>query len=123
MQELLALPGRRDVLRITVFVTQPGNRGEVRSLSERVRLLPGRPEWGGVVGGVVGGFGVGAVGGVEKGVGLGVGVGEGVGAVGVLVCGPGGMGDEVRGVVRGGLWRGGDGVGREVDFLEEGFGW
>ena len=123
MQELLALPGRREVLRITVFVTRPGDRKEVRSLSERVRLLPGRPEWGVVVGDVVGR-------GPEKGGGGfrgedGVGMGSGVGAVGVLCCGPGGLVDEVRGVVREGLWRGGDdgGVGREVDFLEMGFGW
>lgn len=40
-----------------------------------------------------------------------------VGAMGVGVCGPGGLADEVRDAVRGVVGRG------EVDFLETGFGW
>lgn len=41
----------------------------------------------------------------------------GLGAVGVGVCGPGGLRDGVRGSVRGWCGR------RNVDFWEEGFGW
>lgn len=40
-----------------------------------------------------------------------------VGAMAVCVCGPGGLGDDVRAAVR---RRQG---GRNVDFVEEGFGW
>lgn len=46
-----------------------------------------------------------------------------VGAMGVGVCGPGGLGDEVRGAVRRVLAGGGGGGGGNVDFWEEGFGW
>ncbi len=35
----------------------------------------------------------------------------------VSVCGPGALGDDVRGAVRRGMG------GRNMDFLEEGFGW
>lgn len=42
---------------------------------------------------------------------------ERVGAMGVGVCGPGGLGDDVRDAVRRRQ------VGRNIDFLEEGFGW
>lgn len=42
---------------------------------------------------------------------------EQVGAMAVCVCGPGGLGDDVRAAVR---RRQG---GRSVDFFEEGFGW
>ncbi len=40
-----------------------------------------------------------------------------VGAMAVSVCGPGQLADDVRGAVRRGMG------GRNVDFLEEGFGW
>ncbi len=42
---------------------------------------------------------------------------EQVGAMGVSVCGPGGLGDDVRRAVRRR-----QGV-RNVDFLDQGFGW
>ena len=42
---------------------------------------------------------------------------EGIGAVGIGVCGPGGLMDDVRKAVRKRVG------GRNADFWEEGFGW
>ena len=96
MTEILGLPGRREVLRIQLWVTRPRSSREVSSPSATVQMFPGRPNVGTV---------------------LEMEVQARVGAMGVGVCGPGGLADEVRGAVRGVVGRG------EVEFLETGFGW
>lgn len=96
MTALLAMPGRRDVLRIQLFVTRPLCAKEMHSPSSTVQMFPGKPDVDALVE-------------MES-------RGQ-VGAMGVCVCGPGGLGDDVRAAVR---RRQG---GRNVDFLEEGFGW
>ena len=101
MDEIFAMPNRKLVLRVELYVTRPRSRREVVSRSETVRMFPGRCEPGLVVGRVMR---------------------ERKGAVAVTVCGPGAFGDEVRAAVRGqGL--GGEGKGGTVDFVEEGFSW
>lgn len=96
MSTILAMPHRRDVLRIQLFVTRPRDGREVRSPSATVSMCPGKPNVEALVGREIAG---------------------GLGAVGVGVCGPGGLRDGVRGAVRGWCGR------RNVDFWEEGFGW
>ncbi|KAI4145606.1 MAG: hypothetical protein LQ340_006223, partial [Diploschistes diacapsis] len=49
MDELLALPSRRDVLRIQLFITKPKGPRDVASASERVQVFPGRPKPGVIV--------------------------------------------------------------------------
>lgn len=90
------MPQRREVLRIQLWVTRPRSSKEVCSPSATVQMFPGRPNVGTVLDKEMEGR---------------------IGAMGVGVCGPGGLGDEVRRVVRGAVQRG------EVDFLETGFGW
>jgi predicted ferric reductase len=97
MAEVLAMPGRREVVRILLFVTRPRSAREIKSPSETVRMFPGRPDVKALVAREVD---------------------AAIGAVGVGVCGPGGMGDDVRLAVR----RSG-GVNRSVDLIEECFGW
>ena len=96
MTTILAMPGRRDVLRIQVFVTRPGSAREIHSPSATVQMFPGRPNVDKLV---------------ER-----ESMGQ-VGAMAVGVCGPGGLGGDVRAAVRRV-----QGV-RNVDFSEEGFGW
>lgn len=96
MTTILSMPGRRDVLRIQLFVTRPRSAKEIHSPSSTVQMFPGKPNVDALVG-------------MES--------REQVGAMGVSVCGPGGLGDDVRSAVR---RRQGS---RNVDFLEEGFGW
>ena len=96
MTTILSMPGRRDVLRIQLFVTRPRSAKEIHSPSSTVQMFPGKPNVDALVG-------------MES--------REQVGAMGVSVCGPGGLGDDVRSAVR---RRQGSG---NVDFLEEGFGW
>ena len=96
MTEILAMPNRRDVLRIQLWVTRPRSSKEVSSPSATVQMFPGRPNVRTIVD-------------ME--------MESRIGAMGVGVCGPGGLGDEVRAAVRGVLGRG------EVEFLETGFGW
>jgi len=96
MTQLLAMEGRRSRLRIDIFVTRPRRKDEVRSPSETVRMFAGRPNVDAIVQRECR---------------------EGVGAVGVAVCGPGGLGDEVRKSVRGAS------TDFEVDLIEESFSW
>lgn len=90
------MPGRRDVLRIQLFVTRPRSTKEIHSPSATVQMFPGKPNVDTLVG-------------ME--------CEEQVGAMGVSVCGPGGLGDDVRNAVRRRQGR------REIEFLEESFGW
>ncbi|KAF2204008.1 hypothetical protein GQ43DRAFT_218372 [Delitschia confertaspora ATCC 74209] len=95
MDDVLRMEGRREVLRIMMFVTRPkaGLPGW-RSASETVTMLPGRPNVGEIV---------------EKE------VRDRIGAMAVTVCGSGGFADGVRAAAR---KRVQDGV---VDFVEEAF--
>ncbi|MCJ1409722.1 hypothetical protein MMC19_003805 [Ptychographa xylographoides] len=96
MDEVLALPGRREVLNLLLFVTKPKSAHEVRSGSEMVKMFPGRPKPYWLVKDVWD---------------------SRVGAMTVGVCGPGALADDVRAAVRqlpdGGV----------VDFWEEAFTW
>jgi predicted ferric reductase len=100
MDEVLAMPGRRQVLKIMLFVTKPKSPREVVSPSNTVLMFPGRCSPGVLVKDEVQGR---------------------VGAMGVTVCGPGAFADEVRQAVRteGLSGRGG----ASVDFIEEAFTW
>lgn len=96
MTTILAMPKRRDVLRIQLFVTRPRSSKEIHSPSSTVQMFPGRPNVDALVE-------------MES--------REQTGAMGVSVCGPAGMLDDVRWAVRRR-----QGV-RNIDFLAEGFGW
>ena len=95
------MPGRRHILKIQLYITSPQDmhsNKELPSLSSTVQMFPGcKPNVDNLV---------------EREVMTGQ-----VGAMGVYVCGPGGLADDVRRAVRKM-----QGV-RNVDFLEEGFGW
>jgi hypothetical protein len=97
MHEILGIEGRRDVLRVLLYVTQAGLSQSINSPSETVRMSRGRPDVQSLV---------------RK---------EAeykLGCIGVSVCAGGGLADEVRRVSRVML---DDGV--NLDFIEEGFGW
>ena len=96
MTTILSMPGRRDVLRIQLFVTRPRSTKEIHSPSSTVQMFPGKPNVDALV---------------EMDCGL------AGGAWGVAAGGPGGLGDDVRAAVR---RRQGS---RNVDFWDEGFGW
>ena len=96
MDEILALPARRALLKIMVFVTRPRSAREVQSASARVLMFPGRPQPAVIV---------------EKE------FRERVGAMCVRVCGPGALADDVRAATRNVVDLG------KVDFWEESFTW
>jgi predicted ferric reductase len=100
MDEVLAMPGRREVLKIMLFVTKPRSPREVVSPSNTVLMFPGRCSPRVLVKDEVQGR---------------------VGAMAVTVCGPGAFADEVRQAVReeGLSGRGG----ACIDFVEEAFTW
>lgn len=96
MTEILAMERRREVLGIKLFITRPRNKKEVVSPSSTVQMFPGRPCVETLVGRETEGM---------------------VGAMGVSVCGTGGLSDEVRRAVRRRqTWC-------NVDFVEESFTW
>jgi predicted ferric reductase len=94
MDQILRMDGRRDVLRIQLFVTKPRHRGEVISNSGAVQMLPGRCNPVTIL---------------KKE------MQERVGAVGVTVCGPGAFADSVRSAVREVVTDG------NIEFIEEAF--
>lgn len=96
MDEILAMPNRREVLKVLLFVTKPRNAREVISRSERVQMFPGRANPKVII---------------ERE------MEERVGAVCVTVCGPGAFADDVRAAARGVI------SGGTVDFVEESFTW
>lgn len=123
MTSILSMPKRRDVLRIQLFITRPRSSKEIHSPSavsefssslrmesllsgtrtltwtvmpQTVQMFPGKPSIDTLV---------------ERE------SREQVGAMAVSVCGPGGLGDDVRLAVRRRQST------RNIDFLEEGFGW
>ena len=97
MDEILAMPNRKQVLRLMIFVTRPRSAREVSSRSETVQMFPGRCN--------------------PKEL-LRIEMDRRVGAVGVTVCGPGAFADDVRAAVREvGVPKG------TCDFVEEAFTW
>ncbi|KAJ5720171.1 hypothetical protein N7493_007049 [Penicillium malachiteum] len=96
MTRILAMDRRREVLRIMLFVTRPRNTKEIQSPSATVQMFPGRPNIDTLVA-------------ME--------VENQVGAMGVLVCGNGGLSDDVRRVCRKRQSQ------TNLDFVEESFTW
>jgi predicted ferric reductase len=96
MDRVLAMTGRREVLRVKLFVTRPKNPGDVRSPSATVQMFPGRPDVDQLLG--------------EE-------VADQHGAMAVTVCGPGSMADGVREAVRRRQY------GSVIDLIEESFTW
>ncbi|KAL1871716.1 hypothetical protein VTK73DRAFT_1937 [Phialemonium thermophilum] len=96
MTEILAMERRREVLRIMLFVSQPRSTKQIQSPSSTVQMFPGRPNIDHLIGSEME---------------------NQIGAMGVSVCGPGSLHDDVRQVVRA---RQGQGC---VDFYEESFSW
>ena len=96
MTSILALDKRRDVLRIQLFVTRPRSTKEIHSPSATVQMFPGRPNVDTLIG-------------LE--------CENQVGAMGVSVCGTGGLSDDVRMAVRKRQSM------RNIDFVEESFSW
>ncbi|KAF2247273.1 hypothetical protein BU26DRAFT_345199 [Trematosphaeria pertusa] len=92
MDEILRMPGRKDILRIKLFITRP--KGRVESSSETVKMFAGRPNVATLI--------------EEE-------VRSRVGAMAVTVCASGGFADGVRAGVRPWLTEG------SVDFVEEAF--
>ncbi|KAL9004263.1 MAG: hypothetical protein Q9188_002927 [Gyalolechia gomerana] len=96
MTTILAMDKRRDILRIQLFVTQPRSTKEIHSPSATVQMFPGKPNVDTLIE-------------MES--------ENQIGAMGVSVCGTGGLSDDVRAAVRKRQgWR-------NIDFLEQGFTW
>ena len=96
MDEILKMEGRRDILKILLFVTKPKSPRDLVSPSSMVKLFPGR---------------------CRPGVILDEEIPLRVGATAVSVCGPGAFADEVRAAARDRLHWG------SLDFVEEAFTW
>ncbi|EXJ92556.1 hypothetical protein A1O3_01108 [Capronia epimyces CBS 606.96] len=97
MHEILSMEGRREVLKILLYITQAGLSQSIQSPSEMVRMARGRPNVEDLIRDEAG---------------------FKVGCLGVSVCAGGGLADEVRRVSRLLLDRG-----VNLEFSEEGFGW
>ncbi|KAI9814227.1 MAG: hypothetical protein M1827_003393 [Pycnora praestabilis] len=96
MDEILSMPGRREVLKILIFVTKPRSPREVISPSATVQMYPGR---------------------ADPQIILDKEICQRVGAMAVTVCGPGALADSVRAAVRKRVNVG------SIDFIEESFTW
>lgn len=96
MDEILAKPNRRQILKVLLFVTKPRSTREVVSRSETVQMFPGR---------------------ANPKVILESEMKNRVGAMAVTVCGPGAFADDVRAAARDHIEEG------AVDFVEESFTW
>ena len=99
MNQIMAMPGRRDVLKILLYVTR-GKRADFRSAGGTLQSFAGRCDAGAVL---------------DKE------LRHRVGATMVSVCGPGAFADEVRAAVRRRI--GGEGGGACIDMDEESFTW
>jgi predicted ferric reductase len=97
MHEILGIENRRDVLKIILYITRAGLSQPIRSPSETVRMLRGRPDVLSLMEGEA----------AHK-----------MGAMGVSCCSGGGLDDEVRRATRVLLSRN-----HQVIFESEGFGW
>jgi Ferric reductase like transmembrane component/Ferric reductase NAD binding domain/FAD-binding domain len=96
MDEILQMEGRRDVLKMVLYVTKPNKGANLISPSTSVKLYPGRCSAGAILD--------------EE-------IPTRVGAMAVSVCGPGAFADEVRAAVRERLYQG------CIDLNEESFTW
>ncbi|KAI1505490.1 ferric reductase like transmembrane component [Biscogniauxia marginata] len=96
MTEILAMDRRREVLRIMLFVSRPRSTKEIHSPSATVQMFPGRPN-------------------IETL--MSMEMEQQIGHMGVSVCGPGSLSDEVRQAVRRNQYAG------SIDFIEEAFSW
>ncbi|KLJ09438.1 hypothetical protein EMPG_15148 [Blastomyces silverae] len=96
MNTILSMEGRRDVLRIMLFITRPRNTREIHSPSSTVQMFPGKPNIQTLVDAEIE---------------------NQIGAMGVLVCGTGSLSDDVRRICRTRQ------SGSHIDFLEESFSW
>lgn len=96
MTSILAMDGRRDCLRIMLWVTRPRNTKEIHSPSATVQMFPGRPNIGTLLDSEMR---------------------SQVGAMGVSVCGGGPLSDDVRLMVRQRQHE------ANIDFVEEAFSW
>lgn len=94
MDQVLRMEGRKDILRIQLFVTKPRHKSEIRSQTGTVQMFPGRCNPTTII---------------EKE------MADRVGAMGVTVCGPGAFADSVRAAARSKVQAG------TVDFIEEAF--
>jgi len=97
MHEILGMDKRREILRVFLCITKATLRQEIKSPSETVRMMRGRPD---VVGMMVDA------------------ARDRIGCIGVSVCAGGGLTDEVR---RASRYVVGQGV--NLDYVEEVFGW
>ncbi|KAK6189497.1 hypothetical protein LQW54_013205 [Pestalotiopsis sp. IQ-011] len=96
MTEILAMDKRRDILRIMLFVSRPRSTKEIHSPSATVQMFPGRPNIDTL---------------------MGIEMENQIGHMGVTVCGPGALSDEVRDAVRRRQYNG------AIDFIDEAFTW
>jgi len=96
MTSILSMDKRRDILRVSIFVTNPRSTKEIHSPSSTVQMFPGRPNIETLLS-------------REQ--------EQQVGSCCVTVCGPGALADEVRRVVRSKQSR------SSMDFIEEAFSW
>ncbi|KAI9860895.1 MAG: hypothetical protein M1813_005573 [Trichoglossum hirsutum] len=96
MDVILQLPGRREILKILLFITKPRSPREVVSPSATVQMYPGRP---------------------NPQVILDKEIEDRVGAMAVTVCGPGSLADSVRDAARKRVDV------ASLDFIEESFTW
>jgi predicted ferric reductase len=94
MDEILKMPGRRDVLKIQLFITKPRSHAEVVSGTGSIQMFPGRCNPQTIIDKEI----------VER-----------MGAMGVTVCGPGAFADDVRRAARRRVQVG------VLDFVEEAF--
>lgn len=85
---------RRELLKIQLFITKPRHRGEVVSSTGSVQMFPGRCRPRAVI---------------EKE------IPDRIGSVGVTVCGPGALADDVRAACRAHV------EDASLDFIEEAF--
>jgi Ferric reductase NAD binding domain len=96
MTTILGMDKRRDVLRILLFITRPRSTKEIHSPSATVQMFPGKPNVDTLID-------------ME--------IENQVGTMGVSVCGPGSLSDDVRNAVRK----------RQdsscIEYLEESFTW
>jgi predicted ferric reductase len=94
MDEILRLPGRKDILTIKLFITKPRTRQETQTKTGSISTYPGRCNPQTVIDQEIR---------------------DRVGAMAVTVCGPGAFGDAVRKAVRSRVQIG------VIDFIEEAF--
>lgn len=95
MTKILAMERRREVLEISLFISRPRNPKEIQSPSATVHMFPGRPNISTLLDSERDGQ---------------------IGAMGVLVCGSGGLSDDVRRACR-------KRQGSNIDYVEESFTW